>query len=59
MRPSFTLERSGCGDRIRTDDLLVMSQVSWPLLYSATREKRGDESARTRVPEGTTLTGWV
>ncbi len=47
----------GCSGRIRTDDLLVMSQVSYLLLHAAKSEKATNIAAAAFV-EGT-YPSWV
>ena len=51
----YTTEPYGCGDRIRTYDLRVMSPTSYQLLYSAIykmAEEAGFEPARAFTPVG-------
>ena len=50
----YTMEPNGCGRRIRTNDLWVMSPTSYQLLHPAIKmaEEAGFEPARAFTPVG-------
>ena len=50
----YTMEPYGCGRRIRTNDLWVMSPTSYQLLHPAIKmaEEAGFEPARAFTPVG-------